>query len=66
MSGPLSKKGVANIMRENKTKRRPEWILPLRLSPEDMKAFTRAAKASVHKTLSRWIRRTLIDASEKQ
>jgi predicted HicB family RNase H-like nuclease len=39
-------------------------ILPVRVNPEDMKAFTKAAKASEHKTLSGWIRHTLRTAAE--
>jgi predicted HicB family RNase H-like nuclease len=41
-------------------------ILPVRVNPEDMKAFTRAAKASEHKTLSGWIRHTLKAATQQQ
>lgn len=41
-------------------------ILPVRVNAEDMKAFTKAAKASEHKTLSGWIRHTLRQAAEKQ
>jgi len=40
-------------------------ILPVRVNPEDMKAFTKAAKASEHKTLSSWIRHTLRSAAER-
>ncbi len=39
-------------------------ILPVRVNPEDMKAFTKAANASDHKTLSAWIRHTLRKASK--
>jgi hypothetical protein len=39
-------------------------ILPVRVNAEDMKAFTKAAKASEHKTLSGWIRHTLRVASQ--
>jgi len=38
-------------------------ILPVRVNPEDMKAFTKAARASEHKTLSGWIRHTLRTAA---
>ncbi len=34
-------------------------ILPVRVSPDDLKLFAKAAKASEHKTLSAWIRDTL-------
>jgi hypothetical protein len=53
-------------MSKNKTKPTPGCILPVLVSPEDMKAFRRAAKASEHKKLPAWIRRTLRDAAEKQ
>ena len=38
--------------------------VPVRLNAEDLKAFTRAMKASDHKTLSGWIRHTLRQAVE--
>lgn len=41
-------------------------ILPVRVNAEDMKAFTKAAKASEHKTLSGWIRHTLREAATKE
>ena len=37
---------------------------PVRLTDEDFKAFTKAAKASEHKTLSGWIRHTLRKATQ--
>lgn len=39
-------------------------ILPVRVNPEDMKLFAKAAKASEHKTLSAWIRHILKTAAE--
>ena len=33
--------------------------VPIRLSDEDVKLFTKAMKKSEHKTLSGWIRQTL-------
>jgi hypothetical protein len=41
-------------------------ILPVRVNLDDMKAFTKAAKASEHKTLSAWIRHTLRMAAQKE
>ena len=41
-------------------------ILPVRVNPEDMKAFTKAANASEHKTLSAWIRHTLREAARNE
>ena len=41
-------------------------ILPVRVNPEDLKAFTKASDRSEHKTLSGWIRHTLREAAEKQ
>lgn len=38
--------------------------LPVRVKPDDMKAFTKAAKATEHKTLSGWIRHTLRKATQ--
>ena len=38
-------------------------ILPVRVQPDDMKLFARAAKADGHKTLSGWIRHTLKQAA---
>jgi len=37
--------------------------VPLRLTEADVKAFTKAAKRSGHKTLSGWIRHTLREAA---
>ena len=34
-------------------------IVPVRLNDEELKLFTKAAKASEHKTLSSWIRHSL-------
>ena len=39
-------------------------IVPVRVNPDELKAFTKAAKASEHKTLSGWIRHTLKMAAE--
>ena len=36
--------------------------VPVRLSADDLKAFTKAMKKSDHKTLSGWIRHTLREA----
>ena len=36
--------------------------VPIRLSDEDVKTFTKAMKKSDHKTLSGWIRHTLREA----
>ncbi|MGE3467515.1 MAG: hypothetical protein AB7J13_11345 [Pyrinomonadaceae bacterium] len=38
--------------------------VPVRLSADDLKAFTQAMKKSDHKTLSGWIRNTLREAVE--
>jgi len=41
-------------------------FLPGLINLKDMKAFTRAARESEHKTLASWVHRTLQDAAEKQ
>lgn len=38
-------------------------IVPVRLNGEELKLFTKAAKASEHKTLSSWIRHSLRKAT---
>ena len=38
--------------------------VPVRFSDAELKAFTKAAEKSTHKTLSAWIRNTLRDAVE--
>ena len=40
--------------------------VPVRLADADIKAFTKAAKKSEHKTLSAWIRHTLRQAIENE
>ena len=40
--------------------------VPVRLSPDDLKSFTKAMKKSEHKTLSGWIRHTLREAIESE
>jgi uncharacterized protein (DUF1778 family) len=40
-------------------------IVPVRLSDEELKLFTKAANASEHKTLSGWIRQSLRDAATR-
>ena len=40
-------------------------ILPVRVNPDELKLFTKAATASEHKTLSAWIRHTLKEAANK-
>ena len=44
----------------------PPKFLPGLINNKDMKAFTRAARESEHKTLAAWVHRTLRDAAEKQ
>jgi hypothetical protein len=39
--------------------------VPVRLTDEDFKAFSKAAKASEHKTLSGWIRHVLREATQQ-
>jgi hypothetical protein len=39
-------------------------IVPVRLNDEELKLFTKAAKASEHKTLSSWIRHSLRKATQ--
>jgi hypothetical protein len=39
-------------------------IVPVRLNDEELKLFTKAAKASEHKTLSGWIRHSLRKATQ--
>ena len=39
-------------------------IVPVRLNDEELRAVTKAAKASEHKTLSSWIRHTLRKATQ--
>ncbi|MGB7925413.1 MAG: hypothetical protein WCF57_19395 [Pyrinomonadaceae bacterium] len=41
-------------------------IVPVRLNDEEVKLFTKAAKADGHKTLSGWIRHTLKQATQTQ
>jgi hypothetical protein len=38
----------------------------VRLNADDLKAFTKAMKASEHKTLSGWIRHTLREAVKSE
>jgi len=40
--------------------------VPVRLSADDVKAFTKAMKADGHKTLSGWIRHTLREAVKSE
>jgi hypothetical protein len=40
--------------------------VPVRLSADDLKAFTRAMKSDGHKTLSGWIRHTLREAVKNE
>jgi hypothetical protein len=40
-------------------------IVPVRLNDEEVKLFSKAAKASEHKTLSGWIRHTLREAASR-
>jgi hypothetical protein len=40
-------------------------IVPVRLSEEELKLFTKAANKSVHKTLSSWIRHSLWEAATR-
>jgi hypothetical protein len=40
-------------------------IVPVRLNDDELKLFTKAAKASEHETLSSWIRHTLREAAQK-
>lgn len=40
-------------------------IVPVRLSEEELKMFTKAADASEHKTLSSWIRESLREAATR-
>ncbi|HEY6803474.1 MAG TPA: hypothetical protein VI306_07845 [Pyrinomonadaceae bacterium] len=40
-------------------------IVPVRLSDEELKLFTKAAKTNGHKTLSSWIRQSLQEAATR-
>jgi hypothetical protein len=40
-------------------------IVPVRLSDEELKLFTKAANKSEHKTLSGWIRHSLMEAATR-
>ncbi len=40
-------------------------IVPVRLSDEELKLFTKAANASEHKTLSSWMRQSLREAATR-
>jgi uncharacterized protein (DUF1778 family) len=40
-------------------------IVPVRLSDEELKLFTKAANASEHKTLSGWIRHSLREVATR-
>ena len=61
MSEPMKKRGRPQLPKgEAKTK-----YVPVRFSDAELKAFTKAAEKSSHKTLSAWIRHTLKEAVEK-
>ena len=40
--------------------------IPIRVSPEDRKAFERAAKANDHKTISGWLRHVAREAAQEK
>jgi uncharacterized protein (DUF1778 family) len=40
-------------------------IVPMRLKDEDLKLFSKAAKASEHESLSAWMRHTLREAAQR-